>query len=124
MRLPKSIAGRIALYVGIAHVVLVIVVACYVAWLAVSHVPQWQLTWRHLEAVDWPASKLMRASWWPTERVPFLPWPLDAPRAFAIPVAVLGLFGTAWYALLGYLVGLVVQRMSGIRQANPGATSA
>ena len=98
---------RLALLVGAIHVALVLGFAGYVAWLGQANVAQWQLAWRPLQRLDWPASLLLFSLPAPQGPIPWLPWPIDAPRAFLMPALVFGIVGALQYAVIGYLTGLL-----------------
>jgi hypothetical protein len=86
-----------------------------VAWLAFGGVAQWQLAWRPLQRVDWPASLFLYSLPSPGGPITWLPGPLDAPRSFLVPALFFGVVGTLQYMLLGYVFGLVRGALS--RQA-------
>jgi hypothetical protein len=96
---------RAAFIAGVAHAAAVTAFAAVVAGLAWCGVAQWQLSWTYLEALDWPVSLLYRWGGWPQAPIAWLPPPFRAPRAFILPLAMSGLLGTLWYALLGGVVG-------------------
>lgn len=108
---PSSSIRKLALYAAVLHAALVVAVAAATALLALTNTAQWQLTWTYLEALDWPVSLLLRAVPWPQSPLDSLPHPFRSPRAFLVPLFVFGVVGTAWYAVLGGLLGAASMRI-------------
>jgi hypothetical protein len=95
----------LAVIAGSVHFGMYAAVAARVLYFSQQPVAQWQLAWMCLGPVDWPVSQLLYSEVWPRAEIPWLPYALSHPRWFFIPSLVFGIFGTAWYALLGAAVG-------------------
>jgi len=108
-RWSSGLALRLAALVGGLHLVIVLLLACRILVLAVRPVAQWQLEWLTLERVDWPVSQLLWWQGWPRGPYPALPYPLQDPFWFPVPLFVFGILGSAWYALLAGGIGYVLQ---------------
>ena len=105
-----SLVQRLALAFGLVHAVVVLVFAAFILALSIPPVAQWQMGWAYLEPIDWPVSQLLRWEGWPRGPYLRLPYPLQDPIWFAVPVFVFGAAGSAWYAIIGAVVGLVAER--------------
>ena len=111
MKMPASFAGRGAFIAGLLHGVGVAIFACFVLALSFVPVAQWQLSWLYLEAIDWPVSQLLWWDGWPRGPIAWLPYQLSDPLWFLVPCFVFGILGTAWYSLLGALLGALFRRL-------------
>jgi hypothetical protein len=105
-----ALPRRLGLIFAGVHLAIVVVFAAFILVLSMRPVAQWQLTWLYLEPIDWPVSQLLWWEGWPRGPYEHLPYALQDPFWFVVPLFLFGVLGSAWYGLIGGAIGYVVQR--------------
>ncbi len=102
---------RAGVAVAALHLAVVLALAARIIYLGSHWVAQWQLEWLDLEWPDWPVSQLLWWPGWPRGPYESLPYLLQDPLWFAIPLLIFGVLGSAWYGLLGCAITWVFRRV-------------